>query len=150
MGELAHPVRIRGHHLLCLLGFRGLGYSPEFVETMEKVFKEFHSNTTLPITIVTGCDIICDSCPHNRGNECQKKEGSARRVKSKDAMILKKLGFPANTGTTSGEAWRRVKERILPEDLTAMCQRCEWLGLGYCNEGLAELDTGSPGKSFTI
>ena len=142
MGELAHPVKIRGHHLLCLLGFRGLGYSPEFVETMGKVFKEFHSDTTLPITVVTECDIICDSCPHKRDNTCQKKEGSAPRVKSKDATILKKLGFSAGSETTSGEAWRRVKERITAEDLTAMCRECEWLELGYCQEGLAKLATG--------
>ena len=143
MGELAHPVKIRSHHLLCLLGFRGLGYSPEFVETMGKVFKEFHSDTTLPITVVTGCDIICNSCPHNRDNKCRKKEGSARRVKNKDVMILKKLGFPENTETTSGEVRRRVKERITAGDLTTMCQRCGWLDLGYCHEGLAELAAGS-------
>ena len=139
MGELAHPIKIRGHHLLCLLGFRGLGYSREFVETMGKVLKEFHSNTALPITVVTECDIICGSCPHNKGGACRKREDSARRVKSKDAMLLKKLDFPANTETTSGEAWRRVKERVSAEDLAAMCRRCKWLGLGYCQEGLAKL-----------
>lgn len=142
MGELAHPVKIRGHHLLCLLGFRGLGYSPKFAETMEKVFKEFHADTTFPIVVVTECDIICDSCPHKRDNECQKKEGSALRIKSKDATILKKLRFPVGSETTSREAWRRVKERITAKDLTAMCRQCEWLGLGYCQEGLSELATG--------
>lgn len=141
MGELAHPVKIRGHHLLCLLGFRGLGYSTEFVEAMGKVLNEFYSDTTLPITVVTECDIICDSCPHNRDNTCRKKEGYALRIKRKDAIILNKLGFPAGTGTTSGEAWRRVKERITAEDLTAICRQCEWLSLGYCHAGLAELNT---------
>jgi len=142
VGKLAHPVKIRGHHLLCLLGFRGLGYSPEFVETMGKVSKEFHADGALPITVITECDVICDSCPHKIGNQCRKMEDSARRIKRKDTIILNKLGFPTGTGTTSGEAWRRVKVRITVEDLTAICRQCEWLGLGYCREGLEKLATG--------
>ena len=139
MGELARPVKIRGHHLLCLLGFRGLGYSPEFVETMGKVFQAFHSDSPLPITVVTECDIICGSCPHNKGNRCRKKELSARRIRIKDARVLKKLGFKVGADTTSREAWRRVKQKISSDDLTALCGQCQWLGLGYCHKGLAEL-----------
>ena len=29
-------LKIRHHHLLCILGFKGLGYSDEFVENMKK------------------------------------------------------------------------------------------------------------------
>ncbi|PIU52192.1 DUF1284 domain-containing protein, partial [Candidatus Desantisbacteria bacterium CG07_land_8_20_14_0_80_39_15] len=30
-------MKIRAHHLLCVLGFQGLGYSPEFIKKMTQV-----------------------------------------------------------------------------------------------------------------
>lgn len=139
MGELAYPVRIRGHHLLCMLGFRGLGYSPEFVAAMHAVVKEFRANPVLPIVVVTECDLICGSCPHNKEDRCVKKADSEERIKSKDGDILGRLGFKAGTQTSAGEAWQRVKESISVEDLVEICRKCEWVGLGYCAEGLERL-----------
>ncbi|MBI2852121.1 MAG: DUF1284 domain-containing protein [Chloroflexi bacterium] len=139
MGSLAHPVRIRGHHLLCMLGFRGLGYSVDFAAAMDEVVKEFRANPALAVIVVTECDVICGSCPHNKGSRCLKKEDSYERVKSKDADVLDTLGFKPETQTTVGDAWKRVKERISVEDLKEMCRKCEWLGLGYCVDGLAKL-----------
>ncbi len=145
MGELANPLKLRAHHLLCLLGFRGLGYSPEFAETMGRVLKEFHSNVEIPVTLVTECDLICASCPHKQEGECRKSEGAAARIKDKDSNILKKLGYRTNSRTTPAEAWRRVKKNISMEELTAMCSRCQWVELGYCQEGLANLRNGQAG-----
>ncbi|MBI4296081.1 MAG: hypothetical protein HY667_03060 [Chloroflexi bacterium] len=41
--------------------------------------------------------------------------------------------------TTLGELWQRITGRISATDLTEMCQKCEWVGYGYCHEGLAKL-----------
>ena len=139
MGKLAHPLTIRGHHLLCLLGFRGRGYSPAFVESMGKVLEEFRANPDVPVILVTECDEICSSCPHMAENECRKNPDSAVRIKEKDAAILKKAGLPANKSTTPKEAWNAVKETFTPEDIAVLCSRCQWVGLGYCQEGLAKL-----------
>ena len=139
MGELAHPLKIRGHHLLCLLGFRGRGYSPAFVEAMRRVSEVFRSDADTPIVLVTGCDIICASCPHNIDGECRKSPDAAIRINDKDAAILKKLGFRANSCTTPKEAMAKVKEIFSPGDITAMCGQCQWLELGYCVEGLTKL-----------
>ncbi len=139
MGELAHPVKIRAHHLLCLLGFRGLGYSPEFAETMVQVLKEFRADDMFPISVIAECDVICASCPHNEDNECRKSEDSADRIKDKDAAILKKIGLKVNSRTTPGEAWNRVKKNISVKYLSEICSRCQWVELGYCQEGLSKL-----------
>lgn len=139
MGELAHPLKIRGHHLICLLGFRGRGYSPAFVEAMRRVSEVFHSAPDAPIVLITRCDVICASCPHNIDDKCRKSPDAASRIKDKDAAILKKIGFRANSRTTPREAWEKVKERFTPEDITAMCGHCQWLELGYCIEGLTRL-----------
>jgi len=139
VGELAHPLTIRGHHLLCLLGFRGRGYSPAFVEAMRRVSEVFRYVPDASIVLVTRCDVICAWCPHNIDEECRKSTDAASRIKDKDAAILKKLGFRANSRTTPREAWEKVKERFMPDDITAMCGRCQWLELGYCQEGLTKL-----------
>jgi hypothetical protein len=162
MGELAHPLKIRAHHLLCLLGFRGLGYSQGFITNMGKVVEKVGSNSTFPITLVVECDIICTSCPHNKGGKCLKEINSESRVKTQDLEVLHRLGFEVGAQMPAVKAWMRIKERLQVKDMAEICGDCEWLGLGYCAEGLERLKTrlapmranlstcqivGSPGKT---
>ena len=141
MGELAHPLKIRAHHLLCLLGFRGLGYSLEFTKKMGKVAEELRVNSTFPITILTECDVICASCPHNKDNKCCKKPYSELKVKARDLEVLRRIGLTTGTHISLGTIWARIKKRLTPEDLVLICQGCEWLELGYCTKGLEVLET---------
>jgi hypothetical protein len=143
MDELAHPLKIRSHHLLCILGFRGLGYSEEFVSNMRRVVGELRSDPTFPITLVVGCDAICVSCPHNKEGKCLRSANSEVDVPLQDLDLLKRLGLEAGSQMPAGEAWEEVRERLAPGDLAEICGDCEWLGLGYCAEGLKRLRTGS-------
>jgi len=142
MGELASPLKIRAHHLLCLLGFRSLGYSQEFITTMGKVVENLRSNSTFPIILVAECDIICTSCPHNKGNKCLKEADSESKVKTRDLEVLHRLGFEAGAQIPAGKAWTRIKERLSFEHIAEICRDCEWLELGYCVEGLERLKQG--------
>lgn len=45
-------LRIRAHHVLCILGFRGEGYSREFVENMRRVVDIIRANPQAVIQIV--------------------------------------------------------------------------------------------------
>ncbi len=139
MGELAPPLKIRAHHLLCLLGFRGLGYSQEFVLRMGKVVEELSSDSTSPITFLVGCDIICASCPHNKENKCSKRADSELRVGKLDLEVLWRLGFEVGAQVTAGEVWARIKARLSVGDISEICRDCEWVELGYCAEGLERL-----------
>ena len=142
MGELAHPLEIRAHHLLCLLGFRGLGYSPEFIETMGEVAKDLHLKSTFPIVLLAECDVICASCPHNQGNQCRKKANAESKVRAKDREVLRRLGFDVKAEMPVAEAWARIRERLTSRYIAEVCRRCQWRGLGYCAEGLERLVTG--------
>ena len=139
MGQLAHPLRIRAHHLLCILGFRGLGYSHEFVQKMGKVAEQLQSNATLPITLLAECDVICASCLHNKDNKCRKKPDSESKVRAKDLEVLRRLGLDTEAQMPVGKAWTRLKEKVAVKDIADICQGCEWLELGYCAEGLERL-----------
>ena len=139
MGDLAYPLKIRAHHLLCMLGFRGLGYSPEFIAMMGKVVEGFRSNSTFPITVVTECDVLCASCPHNKENKCVKKVDSERKVKTKDLEVLQRLDLKTGTQITAGKVLARIRGKLTVKDIAEVCQDCEWRELEYCAEGLERL-----------
>jgi hypothetical protein len=40
----ARVLKVRAHHLLCMQGFQGSGYSPEFVENFIKILDQVHEN----------------------------------------------------------------------------------------------------------
>ena len=142
MGELATPLEIRAHHLLCILGFRGLGYSQEFIEKMGKVVEELNSNSAFPITFTAECDIICASCPHNKDNKCLKRADSDWKVRNQDSEVLQRLGFKVGAQVPAGKAWARIRDKLTVRDMAEICRGCEWLELGYCIEGLERLQIG--------
>jgi len=53
----AETVRLRGHHLLCLLTYKGLGYSPDFVAGLTATADRLIAGATAEI--VEGPDDIC-------------------------------------------------------------------------------------------
>lgn len=150
MGELATPLKIRSHHLLCVLGFSGLGYSQKFIATMEEVAKRMRFNPTFPITVVAECDIICASCPHNKENKCLKETESELKVKTRDLELLLRLGLEAGTQILADEALMRIKERLSFEDMAEICRDCEWLELGYCVQGLEKLKQVKSGQKRAV
>ena len=142
MGEVAPALEIRAHHLLCILGFRGLGYSQEFIVKMGKVVKELDTNATFPISVIAECDVICASCPHNKGNKCLKEADSESKVKTRDLEVLQRLGFEVGAQMPAAEVWTRIREKLTLRDVAEICQCCEWLKFGHCAQGLEKLVTG--------
>jgi hypothetical protein len=53
------PVRLRGHHFLCLLTYKGLGYTSAFVENMSAIVAAI--NAGRPVMLVKGADDICNA-----------------------------------------------------------------------------------------
>jgi len=133
-------VTIRGHHLLCLFGFRGLGYSPQFVENMTRVAEAFFSTAAVKVRVVAGCDDICRACPHMKDGDCAKPADAfsrARGLVERDLDVLERLGIAADTLHTNASLRGLVCRKIAPGDLPGMCAGCEWLEAGYGAEGLA-------------
>src|SRR5712692_7447054 len=57
-------VRIRGHTLLCLQGFRGEGYSAGFIENMAALHQDLNENPDRWVEVVEAPDTFCAACPH--------------------------------------------------------------------------------------
>ena len=68
------PVRLRGHHFLCLLTYKGLGYTPGFVENMTAIAEAINGGT--PVVLTHGPDDICNALDAEDralcGHDCEK------------------------------------------------------------------------------
>jgi hypothetical protein len=51
-GKYSDPIWIRAHHLLCVQGFQGYGYSPDFEQHMGSVVTFLNLNPSFKLQIV--------------------------------------------------------------------------------------------------
>lgn len=130
-------MRLRAHHFLCLLGFRGLGYSPAFVARLTAVSEHLSRSPETLVTAVAGADVVCAACPNRAadGNDC----GNGPGPRTKDNAVLARLGASPEELHPWSEWQRRVAAALDAEALAAVCAGCQWFSLGYCREGLEAL-----------
>jgi hypothetical protein len=59
----------RPHHLLCTFGFKGLGYSPDYVANYNRITQQLGSpgGDDMAIQVVEGTDAIGSLCPNQAG-----------------------------------------------------------------------------------
>ena len=132
-------IKIRAHHLLCMQGFQGYGYSQDFAANMQKVIETINSSQNPVVEIVAECDVICSHCPHNMEEVCWKGLGSAKRIRDMDLRVLEKLGLREGTKVKGKDIFDLVNTRLgNVSDVNGICGKCEWmnrcvwyLGLGH-------------------
>ena len=119
-------MKIRAHHLLCMQGFQGQGYSREFNENMSKVIRILKSNPEQEIKIVEECDAICKYCPHNKNMRC-KNIISNWMIKQMDRNVIKKLKIDSGT-PKSAESIIALTNEIFKtqKDIKEICGNCGW------------------------
>lgn len=120
------PLKIRAHHLCCIQGFQGYGYSPAFVANMRAVISDLEALPSRPLRLVTNCDAICVSCPSKR--ECTAQESHlSRRIKHMDLAVLDKLGIEDGAVLRADEAFQLINSKInSPSDVEDVCGTCKW------------------------
>ena len=120
-------MRIRAHHLLCLLGFQGLGYSPEFVRRMEAIRTALTEGPLFPIKVVDECDDICVACPYCQAGKCRKGKFSVKRTETIDRKIIKALDLKKDRVIKSSRVISLIREKLgtFPE-LVKICGQCGW------------------------
>ncbi len=133
-----HP--LRAHMALCLLGFRGSGYSPGFVKVMGEVQAALWADPERQVRLVDEPDPICDACPNlgPRGCTLGGDEHEAH-MRAHDREVLRRLDLAPGTAISWGALLARVAERIEGADLPAICTTCPWLPLGVCRESVDAL-----------
>ncbi len=131
---------LRGHHLLCVHGFRGMGYSPEFVDKMREIVEQISDDRIdFPIRVVAALDDTCSVCPNNGETICVASEDSNEHVLSMDHKVIHQLGLIGGAAYQKSDLVQLTAEKVQPKDLEYLCQGCSWLSYGVCKEGISAL-----------
>jgi hypothetical protein len=119
---------IRPHHILCLLAFRGKGYSEAFCASMAE--KREHLLEGMPFELVTGKDGLCETCPNWGGDFCASTEGRIT-AEELDLRIIQALGLKeADTITLSSIS--DPLSALSVNNLANLCDGCSWRELADC------------------
>lgn len=122
-------VRLRPHHLLCLLTYVGKGYSPAFIANYDAVAARITQGE--PVLIVAGPDDVCAPLLQEPGAHCH-EDG----VTERDSLAARDVG--AYLGRTVGTGTRLVIDAALLSAMRAAfaagttreaCLECPWSDL---------------------
>ena len=95
--------KLRGHHIFCLLGYRGMGYSKEYVDNMTRLHQTLRDNPKTWIQLVKGPDQLCEKYPNSGEYHCQES-----CIYERDSAILEKLGLQIG----QIKKWEEIESRI--------------------------------------
>lgn len=123
-------IHLRPHHGVCLLNFRGKGYSDAFSSNMTAMQTELMKHPESEICITQGADDLCAKCPNRRGTAC-----TSQHPPCFDENVLRMTGLRYGQVLT----WAAFSEATGPISLHRLeeaCPGCEWLAL--CKEIAAD------------
>lgn len=142
------PLRLRGHHFLCILTYRGLGYTPEFVANMSDIVSQIAEGR--PVVLLPGPDDICagltvearKACDH----DCARPETMALDVLAIEAVRPFLPDLDAAGFVLKGDDISRLRAAFASGSIRSACLRCRWSDLcdGIAAEGFAGTRLHSP------
>lgn len=139
MASLPDPIPLRAHAVLCILGFRGKGYSDAFVREMQEVVAELRRRPSRRVQLRVEPGTLCAACPHLQGGCTLGGSDHEPHMEDHDREVLRRLGLEAGAVLSWSRVLERIAERVQGRDLDRICTTCPWLGLGYCAEGVDAL-----------
>ena len=119
------PLMIRAHHILCMQGFHGLGYSREFTKNMTLITEKIRNNPSFFIKIIIGADSICKHCPHLSNGVCEMEMDSLKFISSMDVLVLKNLNMEAGSLISSAQI-KTLTGNLSPKIVKEICGDCRW------------------------
>lgn len=121
------PVRLRGHHFICLQFFRGEGYSDEFVENLTHVIQRAARE---PALVVDGIDNVCAACPElgSDGRCASESAGGETEIRRIDELALGVLGVSVGEQLSLAEARERLEADAVGVGSwrANACDDCAW------------------------
>ena len=125
-------VRLRAHHLLCMLTYAGKGYTPPFTANYDLIAGRLSRGEE--IVIVEGPDDVCAPLLSGTAPHCLDCSVAERdRLAADDVGAL--LGRPIRAGERiepDALLLTRLREGFQAGSIRSACTGCEWAGL--CDE----------------
>ncbi|MGR6431796.1 DUF1284 domain-containing protein [Rhizobium sp. PAMB 3174] len=129
---------LRGHHFLCLLTYKGYGYTPGFVDNMSAIAAAINSGR--PVRLVSGPDDICGALSAEDRVAC---DHDCFRVETMmiDDLALKAVE-PFFPGGMAGEFFitpdiaAALRAAFVEGSIRAACTNCRWKA--FCNDIAAD------------
>ncbi|MBZ9658439.1 DUF1284 domain-containing protein [Mesorhizobium sp. ESP-6-4] len=122
-------VKLRAHHLLCLLTYVGKGYSPAFTANYDKVVKRLGEGEA--VVIVAGPDDVCAPLLGEPEPHCLRESAAERdRMAARDVGAL--LGRPIQAGdrlVLDAPKLAGMRKAFSAGLTRQACSGCEWSGL---------------------
>ena len=122
-------VRLRPHHLLCVLTYVGRGYSPAFTANMTRIAERLGAGEG--IALVAGPDDICAPLLDGPDPHCHRASVTERdRAAARDLRHL--FGCEIRTGAhlvLDEDLVSRLRASFVSGDVRSACTGCEWFGL---------------------
>ncbi len=127
-------IRLRGHHFLCLLTYKGLGYTPAFVENMTAIADRINAGEK--VILHAGPDDICAALtPADRvacNHDCAKPETAALDEMAERATVAV-LGHGLDEAfTLDAEKVAQLRAAFLSGESRTACGMCRWRAV--CDE----------------
>jgi uncharacterized protein len=123
------PIKLRGHHFLCLLTYKGLGYTPAFVDNLSAVANDI--NAGHPVILSEGPDDICKGLSAEDriacGHDCAKPQ-----TRDIDGLAIQAVA--PLLCVAMDEPFILTSERIImlrtefsKGSIRSACQSCQWM-----------------------
>ena len=126
---------LRAHHILCFLGFVGLGYDNEFVDNLKNVYKKVYLKNE-PVILIDKPDIVCTKCPKLNDGICEKED--IVKVFDKKVLDFFKRWVDTESAITPNKLYDILKNMSILE-FEDICKNCSWYSFGYCKKGFLKL-----------
>ena len=122
-------LRIRPHHLLCILTYAGRGYSLSFVKNFNAIIERILSSEA--IQIVAGPDDICAPMLDSDDAHCRKPSVIERDLRATQALsrLLNTALEPDTSIHLSAGQIRRMRHSFASGENRGACSGCEWHAL---------------------
>jgi hypothetical protein len=137
------PVQLRGHHFLCILTYRGYGYTPAFVENMTDIVAAIGRGR--PVRLVSGPDAICGGLTAEDRHACNHDCGKAETMEL-DRLAVEEVGDLLGLDLSGRieidqSMVARLREAFAARSVRSACRRCPWSD--FCTEIAAESFAGT-------
>lgn len=120
-------LKIRAHHLLCMQGYQGYGYSDPFRANFEQIIQQIYAVPDTEVELIAAKDMICSCCPYSGIQDCRLTEDSAQKIRSMDLKVMEKLNLKEGAiDKAQNLVWLTKTKFKTFYDIQEICGNCRW------------------------